>query len=237
LLAMTRQRITWLQAILVVLSAWILWSLKYYYLAIFGAVAVTSLISNFAMPLIFPSATIARRVMSWFIIFMLVIAIVSLLHPNFYLSRIMTVITDNYYAFVSHSSPGDVIYFNGLRPEFWSMVKFSPKAFICGLFSPFLWQATNTLQYIAAIENTIILVLAIVALTQLRKLSRIEWRLLSPWLVFIAIMATFITLSTPNFGTLVRYRVGYLPFFVFLILIDNPLVGIISRRFSLFSKR
>jgi len=235
-LGMKRERLTVLHVLLIIVSMWILWSLKYYYLAVFGAVAITSLISFLLLPRIFTTTSSSQRLLSWLGIFMVLLVIVSFLHPNFYLSRIMTVIVDNYYAFVQHSSPGDIIVFEGLKPEFTNLVANAPKAFIYGLFSPFVWQATNTLQYLAATENIIILLLAILSLTQYKRILTVDRQLVCPWLMFIVVMSTFITLSTPNFGTLSRYRVGYLSFFVFLILINNPLVNLIVRRFSLFSK-
>jgi hypothetical protein len=39
------------------------------------------------------------------------------------------------------------------------------------------------------------------------------------------LLAIFLALSTPNFGTLSRYKIGFFPFLVFLTLYKNPLLG------------
>jgi len=44
------------------------------------------------------------------------------------------------------------------------------------------------------------------------------------------VLAVFLALSTPNFGTLSRYRVGFIPFFVFLTACGNVLLERLQRR-------
>ncbi len=80
------------------------------------------------------------------------------------------------------------------------------------------------LQLIAAVENTIILLLSLVALANLKKLVQSPERLLLfSIVVYVALLCLFLTLSTPNYGTLVRYRVGFLPFYILLIAMENRL--------------
>jgi hypothetical protein len=43
----------------------------------------------------------------------------------------------------------------------------------------------------------------------------------------------FLALSTPNFGTLSRYRAGFLPFFVFVIAYRNPIVEWVSDKIGM----
>ena len=76
-----------------------------------------------------------------------------------------------------------------------------------------------------AAENAALLVATLMALPAMRYIARSPHRLLLVSLiVYTGMLCVFITLSTPNFGTLCRYRVGYMPFFVFLVLIPrfNP---------------
>ena len=35
-------------------------------------------------------------------------------------------------------------------------------------------------------------------------------------------MATFLAFSTPNFGTLMRYKIGFLPFLAMILMFGNP---------------
>ncbi len=41
-------------------------------------------------------------------------------------------------------------------------------------------------------------------------------------LLYTVLLATLLALSSPNFGTLLRYKVGFLPFLAYLLLI-HPL--------------
>jgi hypothetical protein len=94
------------------------------------------------------------------------------------------------------------------------------------LFRPFLWESGNLFQFCVALENVILLVLFMVSLRQLPHLMKSPDRLLIVSLIVYSVfLCVFITLSTPNFGTLARYRVGYIPFFALLVMIDNPVIA------------
>lgn len=54
---------------------------------------------------------------------------------------------------------------------------------------------------------------------QENELQKIELQLLFFCLVlYVVVLAILITLATPNLGTLIRYKVGFLPFFVYILL-------------------
>jgi hypothetical protein len=105
----------------------------------------------------------------------------------------------------------------------WSVLYQAPKALISGLFRPFLWEAWNVFQVLVAVEN---LILAALFLTSIPRWKEIftggNSLLVLSVLVYVVLLCVFLALSTPNFGTLVRYRVGFLPFFVLLMSINNP---------------
>jgi hypothetical protein len=94
-----------------------------------------------------------------------------------------------------------------------------------GLFRPFIAEARTALQLLIALENLVLMVLTAGALTQVKRLASSKHRLLLlAILIYTILMCIFLALSTPNFGTLSRYRVGFLPYFVFLLTIENPLI-------------
>jgi hypothetical protein len=53
--------------------------------------------------------------------------------------------------------------------------------------------------------------------------------LIAALMTYIFFLCIFIGLSTPNFGTLSRYRVGYEPYFVLLILAGSGAPGFLQR--------
>jgi hypothetical protein len=150
----------------------------------------------------------------------------SLLHPNFYYERFIEVVVSSYYEFQNSSSPEDLIHYNALEATSSSILQNSPWALFSGLFRPAITEARTALQWFIAIENLILLILTVGALSRLTKLIKSQHRLLLfSILMYASLLCIFLALSTPNFGTLSRYRVGFLPYLVFLMTIENPLIN------------
>jgi hypothetical protein len=219
-----RQKIYMLEWMLTVLFLWLLWSLKYYYLAIFLPVAVTTialrlLLSKFSID------SFIFRVALWLVIFILPLLAIMLLHPNFYPERFLEVIVSSYYEYTAISSTEDIIRYKSLEPTFFSVVRNTPLALFSGLFRPLILEAKTTLQFLASFENMFLMILSVSALTNLKTLLNGRHRILFfSILIYTVLLCTFLALSTPNFGTLSRYRIGFLPFFVLLLTIENPLI-------------
>jgi hypothetical protein len=161
-------------------------------------------------------------VSGWLLVFIVLVAVVSFAHPNFYLSRILLVVVANHDKYIELSAPDNVIHYSNLQPNLWSVLQNSPLAFFSGLFRPFVWEAGNASAFMASIETLVILLLSLSFLISLRK--KINIKLIFPLLVYSATLCIFLALSTPNFGTLSRYRIGFLPFFIFIICQGNPFI-------------
>ncbi len=103
------------------------------------------------------------------------------------------------------------------------MLKKSPKAITAGLYRPFLWESRNILMLLSGLENIVLLLLSLYIIIRVGIFKFIKQLLSDPFLmfclVFSVILAFFIGLTTSNFGSLVRYRIPLLPFFVFMLLI------------------
>ena len=98
-------------------------------------------------------------------------------------------------------------------------------AIFSGLYRPFFTEATTVLQFLSAAENFLLLIMTATALMRIKNIVKGKHRLLIfSLIIYIIVLCIFLALSTPNFGTLSRYRVGFLPFFVFLLIAENPLV-------------
>ena len=220
-----REKLHWTEWLLMLTSLWLLWSLKYYYLAIFLPVVFTTLTLQYLLTK-FTLKRLTSKVLLWFLIFTIPILLVSLLHPNFYYERFMEVVVSSYYEFQAISSPDDLIHYNALNATLLSLLKNSPWALFSGLFRPFITEVSTAMQSFSALENLVLLTLTAGALTQIKKLVNSRHRLLLFAIVMYSILlCIFLALSTPNFGTLSRYRVGFLPYFVFLLTIENPVLN------------
>jgi len=99
---------------------------------------------------------------------------------------------------------------------FQSMIGYFPQAVNVSLFRPYLWEVKNPLMLFSAVESTIIALITIVLL--LRHPIRFARSLIIPDVIFCLVFSiTFafaVGISTYNFGTLSRYKVPLVPFYL-----------------------
>lgn len=194
------EKVSVFQFFIGLLAFWVTWNLKYYWAALFLVVVVTSvivyLLQRFAVAKTF-------WWLIWSVLFVLICAIASQLHPNFYFSRFLQVLVSNHDAFVQISKPEGLIHFYNLNSAWWSLFINSPWALVSGLFRPWLGEANGFTGLMAAFENLFLLILL------LSTFFRKSWRthyglLLTAILVYVALLCVLLALSTPNLGTLSR---------------------------------
>ena len=99
-----------------------------------------------------------------------------------------------------------------------SIIKVMPSAMIAGLFRPFILEARNVLMMVSALENLFFLILFLKVLYQVKVLGFFRFFIKNDLLTFSLVFSFFfafaIGLSTSNFGSLVRYKIPAIPFFV-----------------------
>ena len=111
-----------------------------------------------------------------------------------------------------------------LDGTFGSMINLAPQAINVSLFRPYLWEVRNPLMLLSALESLFLLVFSLYILV---KQNIKIGRAFSHPDVFFALcfslsFAFAVGVSTFNFGSLVRYKIPLLPFFLIaLILILN----------------
>lgn len=97
-----------------------------------------------------------------------------------------------------------------------------PVAVLAGLFRPFLWDVSNPIMLMSALENTFMILLTLRVLLLLGpsvffKISA------NPVLIFCFVFSIFFAfalgLTTANFGALVRYKIPAIPFFLSMLYI------------------
>lgn len=205
-------------------AIWVLWNLKYYYLGVFLPVAATALLAKWIFARMKYQHMVLKIVL-WCIILIGPLFLISTLHPNFYPERFLQVVVSSYNEFHAISHERNAIHYPSMDPTFITLVQNIPFAIFSGLYRPLITEATTVLQVLSSIENFLLLVLTISVLTQIKHLVRGNHRLLTfSLLAYVLILCVFLALSTPNFGTLSRFRIGFLPFFVFLLTSQNRLV-------------
>ncbi len=121
-----------------------------------------------------------------------------------------------------------------LRPTPAGMLANAPSAVLNTFTRPWLGESAAP-QYVAAgIENALLLVLlagALVALARGRH-GRLPFALAAVLVGYCLLLAVLMGLTTPNLGTLSRYRSLLLPFWV-LLLLQNDYAAAVLRRLGL----
>ncbi len=106
-------------------------------------------------------------------------------------------------------------------------LRLAPQAVVAGLYRPFLWDATNILMLLAGLENAFLLVISLLILWRTGVVKGIKIIANEPLLIFsilfAAIFAFAVGVTTANFGALVRLRMPLLPFLAGALVIMNYL--------------
>jgi hypothetical protein len=96
-----------------------------------------------------------------------------------------------------------------------------PIAINAAIFRPYIWEVGSPTMWLSGIENLLILILTVwLIITRPFSIFKIfKDPFLIFCLLFTLILGFGIGLSTSNFGALVRYKIPFLPFFLFLIFV------------------
>jgi hypothetical protein len=143
-------------------------------------------------------------------------------------------ITSEYLYQVSVAQQGSAYNLGTLDGTLGGMVKLAPQAIFVSLFRPFLWEARNPVMLLSALEATYFIWFTISILYKngvLRTLRLIGTTpVLTLCFVFSLIFAFAVGTSTSNFGTLVRYKIPLMPFYLCGLLITKSMSQPAKRR-------
>jgi hypothetical protein len=226
-----QEKISVTQWLWVLVSVFICWKIKYFYVGVCVPILVTSSVYYSIQSKWHFAKSTSVKIALWMVILVFPIITIMALHPNFYASRILNVIVENYHAFVAITDVKNLIEFEHLEPSIWSMLYYAPKALISAFFRPFIWEVSTILQGVVSFENLCILLLAIGFMWKyITTKFREDKLMICSWLLYSVLLGALLALSTPSFGTLIRFRVGFMPFLIFVFILDNPIVHFIQYR-------
>ena len=227
---MRGRRITWRSLIGIIFFSWLLLDLKYYWGAVLMPSMITALVIHYFVERKTWNAWIL--ISTWLGVFALLLIAVTFTHPNFYMDRFLSVIVDNYNAYEKMSRTDNLVVYYNLSPTWGSIIVNSPLALLSGLFRPTILDTASPTSIAAGLENLLLLILVLGKLARLRMPSGENRLIAFTTLVYVVVLCVFLALSTPNLGTLSRYRVGFLPFFAIALLINNPILNPILKLFN-----
>ncbi|MHA6248900.1 hypothetical protein ACXYMU_13235 [Pontibacter sp. CAU 1760] len=127
--------------------------------------------------------------------------------------------SENYYAILARSLHGPHVQLEGLEPTVSSMLRHYPEATLSTIYRPFFSEAWEPLYVLVGIENLLLLLLSGMSVAALFSEAKPKFSLHHGlFLLFVLLLGGVVGLSTPNFGSLSRYRIVFLPFLVYLLL-------------------
>ncbi|SMC00268.1 hypothetical protein SAMN00120144_1698 [Hymenobacter roseosalivarius DSM 11622] len=140
--------------------------------------------------------------------------------PVLRINKFTNQLSNNYYQLLRASQSRPHIEYADLKPTLESMLSYVPKAIVSTITRPWLGEDKQLLYIVAGLEN-----LALVALTGVAFIALVRQRpgylpfaLVVVLVLYCLALAALLGLSTPNLGTLNRYRAVLLPYLVFLLL-------------------
>lgn len=114
------------------------------------------------------------------------------------------------------------------------MIKLAPEAINVSLFRPYLWEVSNPIMLLAALEalGFLYLTISLVIRTGIFRTFRMiaGTPLLTFCFAFAMVFAIGVGTSTNNFGTLVRYRIDLQPFYLTALYIASYLAQLSRMR-------
>jgi len=104
-----------------------------------------------------------------------------------------------------------------------SMLKMAPAAIVATLYRPFIWESTKVSTMLSSLESLalIIFTLATFFKVGIFNFFRIVGKdpTITYCLLFALLFALFVGATTPNFGTLCRYKIPCMPFYVIALVL------------------
>lgn len=116
---------------------------------------------------------------------------------------------------------GDGGYDIGLPDGSWfGMIKLIPSAISVTLFRPYIWEVKNPLMLLSSLEAILIILLSVRFISKRKRRTFLRDPFLIFCLSFTLLFAFAVGASSFNFGTLMRYKIPMLPFY--LIFLSAP---------------
>ena len=142
------------------------------------------------------------------------------LSPVFSLNKFTSRLIINYHTMQANSAGRPHIEYPALRPTVESLLYHAPRAVADTLSRPWPWQGGQLLYVAAGIENLLLLALVLRSLLAVARgqAGRLPFAVVLVLLTYDVLLAALLGLSTPNLGTLNRYRAALLPYVLLLVL-------------------
>jgi hypothetical protein len=111
---------------------------------------------------------------------------------------------------------------NNLQPSLQGIIVNSPAVIGTCLFRPFPWEAKKIIMFFSSLEAMLLLLATLYVLVKTYFFLFFKYlfnnRVRMFCFIFSMLFALLIGYTTFNFGTLIRYKIVFLPFYFFLLI-------------------
>ncbi|GAB2967995.1 hypothetical protein GCM10027048_43520 [Hymenobacter coalescens] len=217
-------RLGWV--LLALLGAWLSFKMRFFFggalLAVLLALAVVRSAELLGGPMRHRSA----QALLFGVLLVAGIWLAGQVSPVFRFNKFASQLTRTYAALLQKSAGRPHVALPELAPTPESILRYTPKAVASTLFRPFAWEGDTVFYGFAALENLALLILTAAALWDCfqQRWAPLPFALALALLTYCLLLAALVGLSTPNLGTLSRYRAPWLPLLVYL-LVSQPTAG------------
>lgn len=202
-------------------ATYFLFLIKYYFAVIVIVVLLVYVIAEMSP---FHKKSYLYRTISWVLILFAGMIVGGFLHPNLEVLSFMSVIIKNNEAFVALSTEASVIHYIDTSSVWvWHLIN-SPKALFASIFMPLSLNRESVVYSMLAIENWVLLVFILRGAYIIKKSSLMpKFNMMLAAVSYIVMLSVFLALSTPNLGTLSRYKVAFIPVLLVMVFIANKI--------------
>ncbi len=204
--------------LIVLIAIFLLFLIKYYFAVVLAIILLLYSLSIFVK---LQKQPVLYQVIYWSVLIIMGIVLGGYVHPNLRLENVLGVIMGNNKAFGVISSDQSIIHFIDVKTSWLWLLVNAPKALFASLFMPLI-PRDSLMFMLASIENILLLGLFVRGLLKV-KLKDLQQNsnMLFASFYYIFILAVFLALSTPNLGTLARYKVAFIPIVLVVVLLAN----------------
>ncbi|WP_139828032.1 hypothetical protein [Marivirga sericea] len=212
-----KKRQKWWYFIPTILSIYVLWKVKYYVPITLMPVLILTLV--FYRARFLRRFSFSKKLILYFALLIIGGFGIAFIHPVFNSGRFFELVRISHDAIVVNSTDA-IIHFQNAENDVWFFIKNLPISWFTGIFRPFIWESFSVFSLLWAIEKTFFSLAVISAIIISRKLifnkAELWWGIAI--LIYGSVLSAVITIATPNFGSLIRYEVAYMPFLWLLVL-------------------
>jgi len=104
-----------------------------------------------------------------------------------------------------------------------SMLKMAPAAIMATLYRPFIWESAKVSTMLSSLESLALMIFTLSILFKVGPRTFLRTIVKDPTItycfLFALLFALFVGATTPNFGTLCRYKIPCMPFYVIALIL------------------